>query len=96
MAASKDILIEGVERTMVGKGNAHKLRKTGHIPAVLNHQGKSTLLAIDPKLLSKSWTQNEKKFTLTFKGQSRTVKITELQIQPVSRAALHVDLAYAD
>ena len=96
MSAKVEITIEASERQSGGKGDARKLRKAGQIPAVLNHQGKSTLISIDPKMLSKSWLQNEKKFTLAFKGQSRLVKITELQIHPVKRSALHVDLTYAD
>jgi large subunit ribosomal protein L25 len=90
------VTIEATERTQGGKGYARKIRKAGKIPAILNSKGQSTRLELDPKLLPKAWQSEGRKFTLTFKGQSRVVRISELQIDPVKRLALHVDLAPAD
>jgi ribosomal protein L25 (general stress protein Ctc) len=90
-----DVTIAATTRTVSGKGNCRKLRAAGQVPAVLNTGGKSTLLALDPKLLSKAW-QGGKKFVLDLGGQKSNVKITELQIHPVRRLPLHVDLAPAD
>lgn len=89
------VTIEAVKRQNGGKTAVRKLRRAGRIPAVLNHQGKSTLLEFDPKLLSKAW-KADRQFDLAFEGQTRRVKITELQLDPVKRLALHVDLAYAE
>jgi large subunit ribosomal protein L25 len=96
MAGNLDINIEATERTQSGKGNSRKLRAAGKIPAVLNHKGQSTKIELDPKLLSKAWLNNDKQFNLTLKGQTKKVKITELQVHPVKRIAFHVDLAYVE
>lgn len=95
MSADKIVTINGFARDGRGKSYTRKARKAGRVPAVLNHQGKSTVLEIEPKLLSKAW-QNERQFNLSFNGVSKKVKITELQIHPVKRTALHVDLTYAE
>lgn len=96
MSGNLDITIEAAERTLSGKGNSRKLRKAGKVPAVLNHKGQSTKLELDPKLLSKAWLNNAKQFNLVFKGQTKKVMITELQVHAVSRIAFHVDLAYVE
>jgi large subunit ribosomal protein L25 len=90
-----DVTIAATTRTVSGKGHCRKLRAAGKLPAVLNTQGKSTLLELDPKLLSKAWLGG-KKFILDLGGKTQAVKITELQIHPVRRLPLHVDLAPAD
>lgn len=94
MSTKTDLVIEAQARKTTGKEYARKLRKAGKIPAVLNDNGQSMSLELDPKLLPKAWTGNDKKFTLSFNGQQRQVEIKELQIDPVKRIALHVDLAY--
>jgi large subunit ribosomal protein L25 len=93
MSGEVNVTIEGTTRETSGKGYARKMRRAGKVPAVLNHAGKSTMLALEPKLLSKAWL-NGKVFNLAHDGQTTAVKITELQIDPVKRVALHVDLAY--
>jgi large subunit ribosomal protein L25 len=93
MSGNLDITIEATERTQSGKGNSRKLRKAGKVPAVLNHKGQSTKLEMNPKLLSKAWLNNDKMFNLSVNGQTKKVKITELQVHPVTRIAFHVDLS---
>ncbi len=95
MTDKNHVTIEASTRTGTGKTYTRKLRRAGKIPAVLNTQGKSTVLELDPKMLSRAWRDNGKKFDLLFNGQTQPVTITELQIHPVSRAALHVELAPA-
>lgn len=95
MSDKSDVTIEAVKRTGAGKTVLSKLRKAGKMPGVLNHQGQSTPIEFDPKLLSKAWKAG-RQFNLTLDGKTRLVKITELQLDPVKRLALHVDLAYAD
>jgi large subunit ribosomal protein L25 len=93
MSDKQYLTIEATTRTAGGKSAARKMRRAGKIPAILNSQGKSTKLELDPKLLSKSWQLNDKKFNLAHEGKTQLVKITELQIDPVKRLALHIDLA---
>jgi ribosomal protein L25 (general stress protein Ctc) len=93
MADKSDVTIEAAKRTGAGKSALSKIRRAGRMPGVLNHQGKSQLIDFDPKLLSKAW-QAGKEFNLTLDGQTKRVRITELQLDPVRRIALHVDLTY--
>lgn len=87
------VVIEGKTRTETGKSFNRKLRRAGRLPAILNTQGKSTLLDIDPKWLSRAWRDGGKQFKLDLNGKTTMVKIVELQLDPVKRVALHVDLA---
>ena len=89
------VTIEAAARTATGKGSNRKLRAKGKIPAVLYDKGKAQSLELDPKLLPKAWT-GSKKFNLSMSGHTRIVKIQELQIEPVRRLALHVDLVPVD
>ncbi|MBP9708117.1 MAG: hypothetical protein KBD78_10750 [Oligoflexales bacterium] len=88
---STQVVIEGRSRTGTGKGYARKLRKTGFVPANLCIKGKSEMIEIDNKWLSKAWL-NGKTFQLNLSGKSQNVRIGELQLHPVKRLALHVDL----
>jgi len=85
------VTIAGTVRTTTGKGPARRSRKAGKLPASLSEAGKTTSLEIDPKLLSKAFKGN-KQFNLELNGKTSVVKIQEVQVHPVSRAALHVDL----
>lgn len=85
------VTIEGFAREGRGKSYTRKARKAGRVPGVLNCKGKSLVLEIEPKLLSKAW-QNDRQFNLSMNGVTKKVKITELQLHPVKRVALHVDL----
>ena len=93
MSESKELVIAATVREATGKGANRQLRKSGLIPAVLLEKGKTTNLQLDPKFLPRAW-QNGKTFTLDFNGAQKPVKIQELQLHPVKRAALHVDLMY--
>lgn len=88
------LTIQATTRTGTGKSYTHKLRRAGKVPAVLLEKGKSTLLELDPKYLSKAWKSGERKFNLDFNGKTATVKIHELQVDPVKRTCVHVDLMY--
>jgi ribosomal protein L25 (general stress protein Ctc) len=95
MSEHKKFVIQGTLREKTGKSHTRKIRAAGKVPAVLNHEGKSQVLELDPKYLSKAWKEGGKQFDLEFNGQTKTVKITELQINAVLRTPLHVDLTYA-
>ena len=91
---SEKVTIEGKAREGRGKGYARKLRASNMIPANLIGAAKSTPIELDPKWLSKAWKQNDRKFDLVLNGETKTVVIKELQVHPVKRNALHVDLMY--
>lgn len=95
MSESIDVTIEAALRTGTGKSYTHKLRRAGKIPAVLLEQGKATTLELDPKLLPKAWKNGGRKFNMVLEGKTIPVKIQELQLHPVKRVALHVDLMKA-
>jgi len=88
------VKIEASPREVTGKSHIRKLRKSGRIPGVLLDKGQSFPLEFDPKWLGKAY-KNGKQFELTFKGQTRVVKVVEIQVDPVKRVPLHVDLMYA-
>ncbi len=94
MSENIEVTIEAVGRTGTGKSYTHKLRRAGKVPGVLLEKGKSTLLELDPKLISKAWKSGDRKFNLVFNGKTSPVKIHELQIDPVKRYCVHVDLMY--
>jgi large subunit ribosomal protein L25 len=87
------ITIEAVARSGRGKEYAKKIRREGRIPANIIDQAKSTAIELDPKWLSKAWLTG-KTFQLVFEGKTRGVRIHELQINPVKRTPLHIDLMY--
>jgi ribosomal protein L25 (general stress protein Ctc) len=88
------VKIEASPREVKGKSHIRKLRRSGRIPGVLLDKGQSIMLEFDPKWLGKAY-KNGKQFELTFNGQTRVVKVVELQLDPVKRVPLHVDLMYA-
>jgi len=92
-AEKEPVVIEGKKRSETGKSFTRKLRRAGRLPAVLNSKGQSVLLDIDPKWLSRAWRDGGRQFKLELEGQSTLVKIIDLQLDPVKRVALHVDLA---
>ena len=94
---SELVTIEGKPRETSGKGACRKIRKDGaHVPGNLMHNGKSTPIELDAKLLPKAYKHPEKKFTLSLNGVAKTVVIKELQLNHIKRRALHVDLMYAE
>lgn len=87
-----EVTIEANLRTAKGKSYTRKLRRAGKVPAVLLENGKSTLLELDPKFVSKAWKLGERKFNMLLDGKSTPVRIHELQVDPVKRHCVHLDL----
>lgn len=95
-----NIQLDAKKRTKTGKGPARKLRSMGQLPAILYGP------EINPIMLSIDYMQLEKVikgktaeniiFDLRIdsddKGQSKRVRIKEMQRVPVSRDYLHIDL----
>jgi len=88
------VKIEASPREVTGKSHIRKLRRSGRIPGVLLDKGQSYPLEFDPKWLGKAY-KNGKQFELIFKGETRLVKVVDIQVDPIKRLALHVDLMYA-
>jgi large subunit ribosomal protein L25 len=88
------VTIEASVRSGVGKSYSRKLRKSGKIPAVLLGKGQSTSLELDPKWLHRAY-QGEKTFNLVLDGETKLVRIHEVQVHPLKRQPIHVDLMLA-
>jgi large subunit ribosomal protein L25 len=93
--------LEVVRRDSFGKNAARRLRRAGHVPAVLygaHEPGKApeaTPIAIDPKALLKILHSESGANTLIglrFDGTDSRVMIKEYQLDPVTHDVLHVDL----
>jgi len=86
------VTIAGTTRVPGGKSQARKMRRAGQIPAVILAKGGNTNLQMDPKWLHKAYKAEGRIFNLDFDGKTQKAKIHELQLDPVKRVALHVDL----
>ena len=86
------VTIEARKRTVLGKSLCRQLRKEGKVPGnIIGDKKKSQAIELDGKFLSKAWTQG-KELKLVLDGKSTVMKIQELQLHPVKRQAIHVDL----
>lgn len=89
------IKISGSSRSESGKKYARKTRVNGLIPANIIGGGKSTPIELDPKWLHRVYKEHNKEFILELDGgDAKQVKIHEIQLHPVKRIPLHVDLMY--
>ena len=90
------LTIKGRMRTDEEKGKnvCRRLRLRGEVPANLIGKAKSTPIVVEAKMLSAAW-KNGKTFQLELDGQAKAVVMKELQVDPVKRSALHLDLMYA-
>ncbi len=86
------ITIAATPRVPGGKSQARKMRRESQIPAVILAKAGNTNLQLDPKWLHKAYTAEGRVFNLDFGGKVQKAKIHELQLDPVKRVALHVDL----
>ena len=86
------VTIEARKRTVLGKSLCRKLRKEGKVPAnIIGGKKGSQAIELDGKFLSKAWI-NGKQLNLVLDGKTSLMKIQELQLHPVKRQAIHVDL----
>jgi large subunit ribosomal protein L25 len=88
------------QRQETGKGPARRLRQRGKLPAILYGHGPNEMLAITPEALlqiRQSEAGANAILELVIEGQGMAPQtchaiLREVQIDPVSRAPLHVDL----
>lgn len=86
------IKIAATAREPGGKSQARKLRRENLIPGVILNKSGNTNIQLDPKWLHKANKAENKTFSLDFGGKVQSVKIHDVQLDPVKRVALHVDL----
>lgn len=87
----KTITISAAERQETGKGVCRRIRKAGRVPGAVRIGDKNMLVEFDAKSLDKAWA-NDRRFTMDLASKKQDVKIVELQIHPVSRKVLHLDV----
>lgn len=91
------VQIELEKRTSTGKGPARKSRSQGLIPGILyGHKSEPLMFAADRhgfgQLLQKSAYGRNQLFAVRGVDRDVEVLIKDLQVHPVSREVLHVDL----
>jgi len=98
--------VEGVIRTVSGKGSARRLRRAGGMPAVIYSGGQESVsLDVSPKEMSRILRTDVRRnavINLTLKDQKgadqgvRSVMVQALQKHPVRRNLTHVDFVEID
>ena len=91
-----DATLEAVRRNQFGRNEAGRLRRSGHIPAVLYGEAKhAESLAVDPKALMRILRSDSGVNTLiSLKvdgGGDVRVLVKEFQVDPVEHKLLHAD-----
>ena len=91
------ITLPSIPRTDFGKGAARRMRRSGHVPAVVYGRGTQLVhLAIPTHDLALALRQPRAVFTLTVNGASVLVKPRDVQRDPVKQTLEHVDLVVID
>jgi large subunit ribosomal protein L25 len=96
----KTIPIAALVRERRGKGGARSTRREGRLPGVLYGQGESIHLSVDRKEFLKALQDAAGEnviFDVTLPGKQPLKSIArEIQHDPVSRTAIHVDFQHID
>jgi len=97
----KTIPIDAELRERTGKGGARTARSEGRLPGVLYGQGKSIHLSVDRKEFTRALnTAHDENVLFDVKVPGESGVLTsiarEVQHDPVTRMALHVDFQYVD
>lgn len=99
MAAELNVVVNQRE---TGKNESRRLRKQGHIPAVLYGEGKDPVsLAVEARVVdrilhSKMGVNTVFDIELAEKGQRRSVMIKDYQLDPVTDRLTHADFIRID
>lgn len=92
-AETELITLQGTLRTQLGKSGARQLRRQGLVPANVLDGGQSKLVSLSPKWLEKIWrTGGVFQLELLDEASVYTVKMHEVQLHPVKRMPIHLDL----
>lgn len=87
-----ELVIRAAKRTVTGKQAAKKIRRSGRIPGIFFENGESTPIELDAKLIPKAYSKEDRQFSMDYEGAKRMVKIADVQIDPIRRTAIHIDL----
>lgn len=87
-------VVAASKRSAVGKSSARAVRRSGLLPGNILLKERSLPITLEPKWLAKIWKQDDGVFILDLEGERSKVKIHEVQIDPVKRVPLHVDLRH--
>src|SRR5262245_39350927 len=80
------------DRGQRGTRNARRLRKSGHVPAVLYGHGEKTLsLSLSADDLNRAIRHGARVVDLTHNGHTEKAVIRDVQWDPVGHDILHVD-----
>lgn len=94
-----DTTLQAESREAGSKGTARKLRRSGRLPAVVYGPAQQAqFLSLDPKMfvMQRRRFGEAQLYTLASAGLRTKCIIKEVQVHPVSRAPLHVDLYAVD
>lgn len=85
--------LQGTVRSALGKSGARLVRRQGRVPANVLDGAQSKPVSLSPKWLEKVWCSGGV-FQLELKEEARvyTVKMHEIQLHPVKRVPIHLDL----
>jgi large subunit ribosomal protein L25 len=90
------IALQARPKNLSGSSISGQIRRAGLLPAILYGEGiGSHAVAVDPKPVKKgltsAWGRNQM-FEVTFEGKTHLALAKEVQLHPVSRQLVHVDL----
>lgn len=92
---AEHIALNAEARTQVGKGAARATRRNGRIPAVIYGDNKDPIsISLDPRELNRELSRSGFFSTLidiSMDGSSNLVLCRDIQLHPVTDAALHAD-----
>lgn len=94
-----DNTLQAQDRAAGTKGTARKLRRAGRLPAIVyGPTQEARYLSLDPKMfvIQRKRFGEASLYTLASAGVNTKCIIKEVQVHPVSRAPLHVDLYAVD
>src|SRR5688572_19045727 len=94
----QNLLVE--QRKEIGKSATRKIRRAGKLPGVLYGLGKCEPVTVDPRTIHRILlNEKERNQVWTVEGTGvagKSVLVKDYQIDPLSRALVHVDLLEID
>jgi large subunit ribosomal protein L25 len=94
------LVITTEKRDAFGKNASYRIRRSGHIPAILYGEGRDNMPLVlakkDVIRILKSELGLNTLFKITFGAEERDVMIKDVQIDPISDEVLHADLIQID
>lgn len=88
----KTVELKGSKRSETGKAAMKKIRRAGHVPAVIYGQGEPTPVAVDFQALTKVLhSADTYVVNLDLEGTITRAIVREAQFHPVNDNVLHVD-----